>query len=267
MMAKSADAFTLRHEAAATPERVSAAALFVARLLKAVCPSLPEGSVTLVISNYSMGATVRARTAEGRKASDGILGFLDNPSKALLRDPDARKLAHALANPGDALLNAQIIRPRGRAPIATLDAQFAKQMAALASASGPEPVLRGTTVVFSPVYRIGRFDDENDSKIRVRINGGPHEVGIAEGVKEADFYEAVKAKRTFPVHLSAVWVRGADGTLSFDLKGTKAVRVDYDWAPITGEEFVAAMNRAAPSGFVDDDDLAERTERINQRRR
>lgn len=265
-VSKSPDALKLQLDAAATPERVAAAATFLGRVLAAAYPSLPEDSITLVITNYHMGAMVRARTPEAHKAAERVVAFLENPSRFLDRDPTAKDIATALGSPGASLLHAQLLRPRGRIPLATLNRPFERRMNALASATTVEPALRGTTIVYSQVYRVGRYDDDKAIKIRIRFGDGCHDVELATETPAADFFKAAEREQMFPIHINAVWFRGADGRLYYDFKTTRAVRVDMDWLPVSGHNFVAAMEVAAPSGYVDDDDFAERIDMIRQRR-
>lgn len=264
-MDRPVDAFKLQLEAAATPERVAAAATFLGRVLRAASPDLPEGSITLVVTNYNMGAAVRARTAEGRKAAKRFLLFLENPTRMLDSDPSTRNLAEALATPGDALLSATIFRPRARRPLAVIDQQFARHMHALANATEEEPCLRGPTTVYSPVYRVGRWDENKTIKARIRMGGEPHDIALADERIAPDFFKAAMETRAFPVRLAAVWVRRADGRLQVDAKRTLAVSVDLSWAPITGADFVEAVQQAAPSGYPGED-IDERVEKILLRR-
>jgi hypothetical protein len=260
------EAFNLRLEAAATPERVAAAATFLKNVLDAAHPNLPDGSITMVVTNLNMGTHVRPRTAEGRKATNRILQFLENPARVLGRDPTSRGIAAAFASANHILREASIFRPRGRTPLATFNETFTKQMGALAASTKAEQALRGTTIVYSPVYRVGRSDEDRATKVRIRLDGECHEITLLDQESAMDFYTAAPLKRTFPIYLNAVWNRGVDGRLYYDVGATRAVRVDLKWEPVTGAEFVAAIDSAVPSGYADEDDIEERIELIRQRR-
>ena len=265
-MSRVTDAFNLRLEAAATPERVAAAAAFLSRVLQAAHPDLPDGSVTIVVTNFAMGTHVRPRTHEGLVATRRILDFLDNPSRTLDRDPKTRDIAVAFAHVDQTLQAATISRPRARKPVATLDDAFARRMGALASTARPESTVRGTTVVYSPVYRVGRWDEDAATKARIRVDGECHDIALAKDSNDTDFYNAAAHKRPFPIYLNAVWMRGGDGRLRYELKSTRVIRVDLSWTPLTGEEFVAAVNDSASLGYGDDDEFEERVALIRQRR-
>lgn len=266
--------FRLQVDAAATPERVAAAAAFLGRVLRAAHPALPEGSVTLVIHNLHMDAEVRARTPEAREAAREFLAFLKNPSRALERAPKLRTIAEALAGAGDELLGARILRSIRGEPLAVLDELYTRRMRALALAAVPrdadllvlgDTALRGTTVVYSPIYRVGRWDDDGAFKARIRLDGEMHEIALVDHASLDDFFKAVATKRIYPVYMQAAWRRGEDNRLHYDLKKSRIARIDLTWTPATGAEFVTTFDAVAPSGYVDEDDVEERVAEIRRR--
>src|SRR5262245_35667319 len=111
-------AFELRIDAPATPERVAAAAKYVGTVLRAAQPGMPEGSVTLVVTNYSMGTAVRAWTAAARDATQLFLALLEHPQKAVRKHVGALSMAGEIGKVSDELKGAQIIRPRGQKIVA-----------------------------------------------------------------------------------------------------------------------------------------------------
>ncbi|NUQ74457.1 MAG: hypothetical protein HUU21_12950 [Polyangiaceae bacterium] len=262
-MVRVENAFELRLDAPATPQRVAAAAQFVERVLDITYPNLPEGSVTLVVTNYNMGTGVRANTQSGRVAIRMFMDFLANPTKALAKNPVASGIAAVLAAPGEEIQSAKIVKLRGKLKVlATLDEQFSRQMRALANVSRPEPALRGSTIIYSPVLRVGRLNEDTTIRARVRIDGAWRDIPIKDN--RESFYDAAKDGRLFPIKIETVWLRGPDGKLFVDVGRTKLVSVDHAWSAVPGAEFVRLVHEAAPSGF-DEEELAERVARIRER--
>ena len=80
-------ALELRFNAAATPARVAATAQFIDQVIAAADPHLPADSVTLVVSNYSTVASVRAWTPAGDDVLRRCERFLRNPAREVKHNP------------------------------------------------------------------------------------------------------------------------------------------------------------------------------------
>src|SRR5580704_2026227 len=90
----------IRFDSAATPARVAATARFFDEVLKGADPDLPDGSVTLVVSNYATVAGIRAWDSPGKAAVRRCERYLVNPTKDVRLHPEARHIAQAFAKAG-----------------------------------------------------------------------------------------------------------------------------------------------------------------------
>lgn len=84
-------ALEIRFDSAATPARVAATARFVDEILKGADPDLPDGSVTLLVSNYATVAGIRAWDLPGRAAVRRCERYLTNPIGYILPRCTSRK--------------------------------------------------------------------------------------------------------------------------------------------------------------------------------
>lgn len=239
-MAHVAEGFRLEAGGVATPGRVAAAAAFVERLLHAASPAPSGEGPTLTVPAGPLTLIVRAQSADAQRAVERILALLEAPEPSLDQDPAARRIAAALAQPGPELVCAVIRRSGERRPAATLDGEFQRKMSALAASEPKEVSPKGSTIVYSPVLRVGRSGAETVLKVRLELDGAPLEVALADERSASDFRKAAKEKRAFPVHLQATWARGPDGALHLDASETVATAVDLSWTRSRAEEMEAA---------------------------
>ena len=256
-------ALEIRFASAATPARVAATARFVEEVLKGADPYLPDGSVTLVVSNYATVAGIRAWDPPGKAAVRRCERYLTNPTKDVRLHPEARHIAQAFAKAGAdmAPYGARVTKPATKKIIARIDEQAVRVAQELATARPIEanvPEMSGGTEVYSQVYRVGRVDDGKEIHARIRIDGRPVEVAIAQAAI-GDAFDAAKSGETVTLRLEGKWRRDDDGGLVIDPAQTVITSIGEGWKPITGAEFIDAIHEAIPDAFSDlDDILAER---------
>lgn len=219
----------LRLAAAASPRRVADAAAMMAAALEAAFPAV-EG-LTLVVENFDMKVRLRAWGKESRLAADALKEFIKNPT-ASVPMVDVSGLADLLRSYCRDNLEDGITfwRPGARKPFRIVDREFIKildvinEERMLLEGSTATTKLRGTTVVSTPVYRVGRSSEDADPKARIRIDGKYVEVKIAASAF-AEFCEAAKHARPVSVRLTASWVRKDEG-LVLIANGTTATAVE-----------------------------------------
>jgi hypothetical protein len=253
----------IRFDGAATPARVAETARFVDEVLKSADPYLPDGSVTLVVSNYATVAGIRAWDPPGKAAVRRCERYLTNPTKDVRLHPEARDIARAFAKAGAdmARYTARVTKPATKTTaartIARIDEQAVRVAEELATARPIEtnvPEMLGGTEVYSQVYRVGRVDDGREIHARIRIDGRPVEVALVQAAI-GDAFDAAKSGETVTLRLEGKWRRDADGSLVIDPAQTLITSIGEGWKPITGAEFVDAIHEAIPDAFSDLDDI------------
>jgi hypothetical protein len=253
-------ALELRFDEAATPARVAATALFVDRVLAAADPKLPADSVTLVVSNYSTVASVRAWTRAGDDVLRRCEQFLRSPSREVKKDPTTRRMAGAIAEAAEEILpfRASVAKPKARKAIATINERLVTSLKNLSSpptaTSGPEPPVIGSTQILSPIYRVGRLDEGKEVLARIRVDGRPYDVRIDTAAIDAAF-DVAKTGATVPIDIDGEWSRGEANALALDASKLRITRVGSGWKPIAGSEFLDAIHAALPDVFADLTDL------------
>jgi len=256
---KAKNAVELRLDAAATPERVAAAATMLARMLHAIAPTLASEAVTLVVQNRDTRATMRTWSPTAEKALQRIVRILENPS-ASVKESRAADLASAIVEEVKPLqlLGPRFYKPRSKRVLASVDAEFIKKMRSIAKHPSAR-MTRGTTVVYSPVYRVGRFGADSKMKARIDIGGPqPVEVELAKG-QAGPFFDAAKTERCLPIKLLAVWVR-VDEELVLDHRRTIALDVDLRWGPEAGVTLASELQAATGDSIEDLDEVIARIE-------
>jgi hypothetical protein len=252
-------ALEIRFASAATPARVAATARFVEEVLKGADPYLPDGSVTLVISNYATVAGIRAWDSPGKAAVRRCERYLNNPTKDVRLHPEARNIAQAFARAARDLAPyaARVTNPATKKVIARIDEEavrVANELAATPVTEAKLPELTGGTEVYSQVYRVGRIDDGKEIHARIRIDGRPVEVSLAKAAV-GDAFDAAKSGETVTLRLEGKWRRDDDGGLVIDPAQTVITSIGEGWKPVTGAEFVDAIHEAIPDAFSDLDDI------------
>ncbi|WP_441287248.1 hypothetical protein ACSRUE_34155 [Sorangium sp. KYC3313] len=229
----------LRLHAASTPERVLLAATLFDDVVKRAYPSLDPDTITMVVSNFDMTAGMRYYGHEARKAIDGIIRFLTNPELEIAKRPGAWVIAETFAehSPALAQYGAEVWTPKRKEPIAVIHNEFIATMIRLAQDKKPAPALRGNTVVYSVIYRVGRTSaSSRHVRARIELDGKPQEVTIRKG-EESAFYDAAKTKNVYAIQLDASWTADESGRLMFDPSRSQANKIEA-WCPISGADLI-----------------------------
>lgn len=253
----------LQLDAAATPGRVERAARMFDDLVKAAGEQLPPDSLTLVVDNYSMRVGVRPQNEEGKRLLDRITSVLKDPLKALRETPEVRELAKIVSDYGkDAKEDkARIKRWRAHRPFVEFDNVYIKMLSgAVESDPNPEDSIKGTTVVYSPIYRVGRTSEGKKNQARVMLDGKPHDIEIDDAAK-ADFFDAAKTGRTVMISLETEWIRGSDGSRKPRVKGTRAIAVQACDEDSSGKSILDAISDLPP---LDPEQLASIIDRLEE---
>jgi hypothetical protein len=249
----------VRFDAAATPARVAATADFVDRMLRAADPHLPADSVTLVVSNYSTVAGLRAWTPAGTKVLQQCARFLRSPSLEVKRNPEARRMAAVMADATPVLVpfHASVAKPRAKKPIAHLNERFVSMIGRLAApptaSHDEEPPVAGTTEIYSPIFRVGRLDEGKGVMARIRIDAKPYDVPLEANAITAAF-DAARDGIVVPIKIVGGWYRDAHNGLVLDRERARITCVGSAWRPISGAEFLDAVHEELPNVF---DDLSD----------
>lgn len=238
----------LRLVEAATPRRVELAARLFAQMIDAASPGMSETGVTMVVSNYSMGATARARSPEGKKALQRVLAFIREPERELARHPEREGILDAVVEfHREAAPKAEAIFAGGRSKktIAVLNDAFVTGLVELKSRTTPDavPYARGTTVVYTPILRVGRLADDGPVRARMRIDGTLHDVRVRESEQSA-FFDAAKSGAEVAVRICGDWVRHESGETRIIPSRTEAIAVDTAWEPWSGDDALTALQEA-----------------------
>lgn len=251
----------------ATPRRVELAARLFAQMIDAASPGMSETGVTMVVSNYAMGATARARSPEGKKALQRVLAFIREPERQLARYPEREGILDAVVEfHREAAPKAEAVFAGGRSKktVAVLDDAFVSGLIDLKSRATPDslPYARGTTVVHTHILRIGRLADDGPVRARIRIYGTLHDVRVRDSEQSA-FFDAAKSGAEVAVRLSGDWIRHESGETRIIPSRAEAIAVDVTWAPTSGEEALAAL-RETGSGIreLPSDQFVEMIERL-----
>lgn len=152
---------------------------------------------------------------------------------------------------------ARVTKPATHKIIARIDEQAVRVAQELATGRPIETNVQemlGGTEVYSQVYRVGRVDDGKEIHARIRIDGRPVEVAIAQAAV-GDAFDAAKSGETVTLRLEGKWRRDADGGLVIDPAQTVITSIGDGCKPITGAEFIDAIHEAVPDAFSELDDI------------
>jgi hypothetical protein len=262
-MANARDRLQLRVRHAATPARVARVATMFDEALRALGVA-DEVGTTLVVENRELVATVRTRTKAGAEAVGAIIKIAQTPTTAPPL-PGRSEVAKALARYArdEGRYHPQFWIPRRDAPLVELDETFASVMEGLAEAPPPgERKMRGTTYVYSKVLRVGRVDEHHGYRIRVVVEGRPHELSIGQ-LAVGPFFDAAKRDAVVKLKLKATWSLPSDREPMPTLEAAEVVGMD-DTSPGTGAQVLAL---AKEHKIISGEDLPEVLASIEESRR
>ncbi len=248
-MEKASGPLELHFGDAATPERVEAAAWMIREMLSAVCPSLADDSVTMVVSNLSMSVGVRGRTPEAKQVVQRLRSFVRAPGGYLARHPEHGAMADAiLAFEERAKLSSPMVvtNEHGGRTLATLDAGYLETLRGIQQADqAGAGISRGTTTIYSKVLRVGRTAEGRQLQARLILDGRPEEIRVDGDA--AVFFDLAKSGSMARVTIRAAWRRMADGKLW--LVANQSVALDAAVVTLSNGKAVLAKLLAASNGL------------------
>jgi len=236
LMAKVRDMLQLRLRHAATPARVARVASMFDEALRALGAADDVGT-TLVVENRYLIATVRTRTDAGAEAVGAIVQIASAPTSTPTR-AGRGEVAKALAKYAhdEARYQPALWLPRRKAPLVEIDETFAALMDALATAPAiGTHKAHGTTYVYSKILRVGRIDERHAYRVRIAVEGRPHDLSIGD-LAVGPFFDAAKRDSVVRLKLQAEWTQtpGQPPVLSrADIVGMD------DASPATGARILA----------------------------
>jgi hypothetical protein len=246
-------AIQLRLHVASTPERVAEAANLFGQILRDAYPGLPAESVTMVVNNFDMTAGMRWQDRLGKRAIDGIIRFAANPNDEATKHPTVScAIAEAFAEHGESFfdLKAELWTPKRK--LTEVNDEFVFEMKRLCQERRPTPAMRGDTIIYSVVHRVGRASKKSTyDTARIDIDEKPQDVPIAKG-KESAFFDAAKSRALFAIHMEVAWIRSIDGGLVIDPKRSRVTQID-EWKPISGADLMQEFG-SFPAGMFSDID-------------
>lgn len=250
-------AFQLRLQVASTPERVSEAANWFGEILRDVYPQVPSGSVTMVVNNLDMTAGMRWQDKSGKRAIDGIIRFASNPNDEANKHPESSwVMAEVFAEHGELFkdCNAELWTPKRK--LASVNDEFVGEMRRLATEKRPAPVMRGDTILYSAVHRVGRSShNARHATARIDVDGRPVDIPIVAG-KEFAFFDAAKSRALVSIRVHVSWIRSAQGKLIIDPRRSRITNLE-DWSPITGNDLMQEVGNLPVDMFSDLDYLLD----------
>lgn len=108
----------------------------------------------------------------------------------------------------------------------------------------PAALLRGETVAYTPVLRVGRSSEHAPVQARLRVEGELREVLVPED-QVGRFHEAARHGGVVDVRLMCVWRQAGDGEL--ELERAEATDIDPAFRPWSG---AALLREVAASPAV-----------------
>lgn len=252
-MARARDMLQLRLRHAATPARVARAATMFEEALRALGAADDVGT-TLVVENRYLIVTLRTRNEAGSAAVDTIVQIASAPTSVPPRVGRA-EVAKALARYAhdEERFGPALWLPRHKQPLVQLDATFASVMDAIGAA--PEVgthKARGTMYVYSKILRVGRVDERHSYRVRISVDGKPHELSIGQ-LAVGPFFDAAKRDVMVRLKLQAEWTQSPGGTLAITwatilgmdemppASGARILALAKEYKIITAEDLPAVL--------------------------
>lgn len=139
-------------------------------------------------------------------------------------------------------------RAGGRRPFCTVNKEFLSHLVVVrkerADVVGP-PRMRGTTVLVSPVLRVGRTTEESQVKARIVLPGiGERDVDVDDGAY-GPLCEAVKSREVVNLRARVDWRRSGDD-LALDPQAVVIASVEERKAVTNGAKLVALLGGKPP---------------------
>lgn len=256
----------LRLAVAATPARIARATRMIHEVVEAGFPAQRD-RVTVVVENDPSRITMKGWTHAAIAAVAALGEFIRNPTEsvtgldtAAVAEPLERYCCDEIAyGPAFWLPGSR------KRPLRAVDREFIDHLHVVAT-SRPrvrDPLVSGTTVVVSPVLRVGRTNDGAETKARINLPGlGTCDVGVDDAVY-SDLCDAVKRKVTGRLRLLVEWRRVATGDLEIDPTRTTVLGFESRGQYTTGARMVEI---ATSSPALTADELDEVLQTLREER-
>lgn len=244
----------LRLHAPATPDHVVVAASMFRDLLSTTHPVLSEGSITMVVSNFDMTAGLRYQDQSGRRVLEAISKVIRAPAEAVNRRPALTAVADILSEYAPKLVNFAPAFWSSRGLIRSFDEKFVHTLSEVVKEQS-RLLLWGDTIVYSPVYRVGRTSDKEETRARIEIDGQRHDIRVKKG-SEGLFFDAAKNGDIHAVYLEAAWYRNEHGNLELDTRRSRAVSAEV-WEPATDTDLMQEITQFPHAPWQDTDGILD----------
>lgn len=225
----------VRLSADASPKRVADVATMLHEVLDALLEGDDAAEITLVVGNRETVAELRGWDERGRAAVRDVAGIVENPTRAMQEDSRRTAAALVLAEHVDCLVPYSPRFYRDNREIAKADHVFVTSMRAVAEAKPPtqSTTVKGTTVAFVTVLRVGRRFENAPLCARMRLNGAskPRDIEIPESLAD-HFFDAAKHGDLVSVELLCEWKRVHGDTPK--LISARVIGVDRRFKPWSG---------------------------------
>lgn len=239
----------LELDAAASPSRVALVASMLAEALDATGFVESDSGMTLVIENFNLGATLRPRDPDGKKAVKVLRDVLTNPVLAVQKHDGARDVARRLAAGGRKLLPATTRVLVDDIEIARMDDVLVKALAAVSEPPDvPVETATGTGTLTSPVLRVGKSAERGGVTARIRILDDWADVRVAP-TRSGEFFDAAKAGTPHVIRVHGAWARQANGQYELQSKTVTALGIVGPAQGVSGRDLLE-MADASDDGIL-----------------
>lgn len=241
----------LELDAPATPTLVMQVAKMFQDALRASGEDIDAESVTMVVENFSACAEIRGRDESGIRAVTAISSVIEDPVKAVQRNPRNRLVADAIASGGAGFKTVRGKFKAGRRTVATFDETFINGVRG-ASVDQRRVAMRGRDQIYSRVLRVGRLVDDGPIKVRVHLGSAIRDLDLA-GSPEP-FIRALESERRQCIDVETEWTEGRGGTVEMNAGKTIVLSLREVAEPMTGAElidgFADALDPLAAESFM-----------------
>lgn len=251
----------LRLVEAATPERVEAAARMFRRMLDAVHPGLPPDSVTMVVTNRSMGAALRPWSKEALAAAKAVAAFARAPVGYLKKHPQQLELVDVVSSfvrEANSESGALLKGAGAKRTAVVIDSRFAQKLEAHRSKvegrRAQTPLVVSTsTSVRSVVLRVGKVAEGKVVCARINLEGEPREIPIEGDPKP--FFAAAQDEGIHRIRLRIAWKHDRDGVRRVDTDKCALMALTKLAPALRGQALVDALIDATPTlqGMTDEE--------------
>jgi len=227
---------------AAIPERVAEVAHMFHKAIHAATDVLPPDSITMVVNNYNMSAEMRGNNIIGKQTVDHIYEVIDDPVKAIQKRPRLASVARILAKDTVKFIEhgAIVKRPQARKKKTIIDKVFIEAMKGAAeSLAATFPKNKGTIILFSRVYRVGRTSENSKAMARVLIDGQPTDIAVGSEML-LSLFDAAKSDKIVRIKLLAFWDQNS---FSIDTTKSRIVEVDQNTDLSSGADILEMLQK------------------------